>query len=299
MFRLSENTLKVSIVVPIFRRPDLLRSAVASALAALPDQGEVVVTDDGDVEATRDALASFDQSRLVIEENTGAKGAGANRNNGVAAANGNVIFFLDDDDLILPDYPQNVLNALAEFDDAVWGFSSTIEHDKGASPNPGGEAVRPIHRLAERPVPEALSGLGCGFWIKRDVFQSVGGIRNDLETNEDTDFCLTLLRHGFLPLYSAKPGVSLFRGEGLTRATDAKARAACFQNILERHADFFDINPDMKQFVLSRYLKHAARGGDFKSGLQAIGQSGSIMNTTKNFLMFAANLVLGKLKNSN
>ncbi len=287
-----------SIVIPTYHRPELLKSAVASAFDALPEHGEVVVTDDGDVEKTRSVLSGFDQSRLVISANPGAKGAGANRNNGVAAARGEIVFFLDDDDLVFPDYPNTVLQWIREHDDAVWGYSSTAEHDLGAGLALLMDDSPPIQQLGPSPTPRSLAGLGCGFWIKRASLQSAGGIQNDLQTNEDTDLCLTLLSRGHLPVYSARPGVSLYRGEdtSLTRNTDPKTRSACFKKILEVHSEFLREHPEIKQFVLSRYFKHAGRGGDFRSGMNTLYQSRSILGTTNNFVTFGANLLIGKAR---
>ena len=108
-----------------------------------------------------------------------------------------------------------------------------------------------------------IAGLGCGFWIRRDCFEAVGGIDEDLTVNEDTDLSLKLLTCGHEPLYSVAPGVSLLRhGEAsLTRGTDLSERMRCFRTLLDRYADFLASNPRGHLFILRRYLKVAAKKG--------------------------------------
>lgn len=277
---MGEGRVTASIIIPTYNRPEMLTHAVRSALAALPGAGagEVIVTDDGDVSAA-ETLAGIGHPSLRVTVNRGAKGAAANRNHAARVAFGDVIFFLDDDDLLYPDYPARVLGA-REAHGAVWGFSATDAHDGAttsveAKPASAGFAV-----LTSGPFRKRLSGLGCGFWIDRKVFLRSGGIREELPVNEDTDFCIALLAAGYAPLYSASPGVSLHRGapDSLTTSAAPEVRAACFRSILDRHGDFLGKHPDGLTFVLRRYLKFAARAGQFSEALAAartIGPAGS------------------------
>lgn len=88
-------------IVPVHNRPDLVREAVASALAQeCPGGHEVVVVDDGSTDATPDALAAFgDAIRVVRQDNAGPAVA---RNRGFAEARGELFALLDSDDVWLP-----------------------------------------------------------------------------------------------------------------------------------------------------------------------------------------------------
>ena len=96
--------LEVSVVIPTFRRPDLLQRCLQPLLQQSFDAGryEVIVVDDGQTEDTRalvEAMATQAQGRprLRYLRPQGTRGPAAARNRGWRAAEGEVIAFTDDD----------------------------------------------------------------------------------------------------------------------------------------------------------------------------------------------------------
>jgi glycosyltransferase involved in cell wall biosynthesis len=93
---------KVSVIIPTYNRLGFVTEAVASVLAQTRPPAEVIVVDDGSTDGTGAALAaSFGGSvRVIHQENAGPSAA---RNQGIRAAGGEILAFLDSDDLWLPD----------------------------------------------------------------------------------------------------------------------------------------------------------------------------------------------------
>lgn len=92
----------ISTVIPTRNRPELVSSAVKSALSQTLQSIEVIVVIDGPDEATKNELDRITDPRLrviVLSVNLGVANA---RNVGIAAAKGTWIAFLDDDDEWLP-----------------------------------------------------------------------------------------------------------------------------------------------------------------------------------------------------
>lgn len=102
----------VSFIVPTKNRPDGVRKAVLSVLAALPEDGELIVVDDASDPPAAEALAGVEDPRLKLYINTGPHGPSAARNFGVQKSLGPILMFLDDDDLLVRDYCERVINRL-------------------------------------------------------------------------------------------------------------------------------------------------------------------------------------------
>lgn len=106
---MTDSTILISIVIPTFNRKEPLRRALASALAQRLGAGEVaeIVVVDNSVDATarwiEDAFAGTETMRLryISEPRPGVANA---RNAGIAAAQGEWVAFLDDDEEAGPDW---------------------------------------------------------------------------------------------------------------------------------------------------------------------------------------------------
>lgn len=94
--------MKVTAVIPTLNRPNLVMRAVKSALEQTHAEMEVVVVVDGPDERTEQILRSVPDPRLKVVVLPESRGGSEARNTGVAAATGEWIAFLDDDDEWLP-----------------------------------------------------------------------------------------------------------------------------------------------------------------------------------------------------
>jgi len=102
----------VSAVIPTRHRPGSLLQAVESALAQTYAVAEVVVVIDGPDPATESMLQSFNHPRVRVVALPAPVGGSEARNAGVAAARGEWVAFLDDDDEWLPNKIQRQLAIL-------------------------------------------------------------------------------------------------------------------------------------------------------------------------------------------
>jgi glycosyltransferase involved in cell wall biosynthesis len=269
------GSITVAVIIPTKDRPEGLRIAVTSALAALPNENAtVIVVDDGGTIAARDTLADQNDSRLSILTNTGPSGPGGTRNFGVGHSRADLIFFLDDDDALLPDYIRNILVVIQRSDGIPrFGFSSALV----------GHRVFNLRRrvtllVAETPLAQKISGLGMGFWIYRQVFLDFGGIDNSIHVNEDTDFCLKLASANVAGWFSSIPGVELRPGPprakfdqiSITKSSSASVRARSFELILSRHAALLAHHPKTRRAFVARLVKYRARSGDTAGVRQVI-----------------------------
>ncbi|HEX3579222.1 MAG TPA: glycosyltransferase, partial [Thermoanaerobaculia bacterium] len=89
------------VVLPVYNREHAVTRAIRSVLAQTWTPLELIVIDDGSTDGTRDVLDSFG-SRITIIEQPHA-GAYVARNRGLRHSRGELIAFIDSDDVWLPD----------------------------------------------------------------------------------------------------------------------------------------------------------------------------------------------------
>lgn len=91
---------RVSVVIPTFNCERFIRRTVESALAQTYRDFEVIVVDDGSTDGTRSVLSEHGRSiRYIFQSNQGASAA---RNTALREASGELIAYLDADDLWAP-----------------------------------------------------------------------------------------------------------------------------------------------------------------------------------------------------
>jgi len=112
----------ISVVIPTFRRPDLLRRAVESVLAQRFQEWELIVSDDeaepGEAWTSMANIASRDR-RVRIVTNAGTHGQAGNTNNAMSLARGEWIKPLHDDDEMEADCLGAMLDAARRSDSAA------------------------------------------------------------------------------------------------------------------------------------------------------------------------------------
>lgn len=118
----STNALQLSLVIPVYNRPNEVDELLSSLCQQTNPDFEVIIVDDGSSIKCEEQVEQY-KSRLNIsyfyKENTGP---GLSRNYGNERSNGNYTLFLDSDCVIPPHYIQTVRAYLSQqFVDAFGG----------------------------------------------------------------------------------------------------------------------------------------------------------------------------------
>ncbi len=171
----------LSVVIPTRERPHALRQCLAR-LHSTRHAVEIIVSDDGNVETTRQALhVEFPAVHFLQGPQ---RGPAANRNHGAAHATSDLLIFLDDDCIPRPDLLDNYAEA-AEANPEIAAFEGRI--------TPTGQC----QSFADAAPVNERGGYfwTCNVAIRRPAFESIGGFdeRFVFAANEDMDIYRRLL----------------------------------------------------------------------------------------------------------
>ena len=110
--------VKVSVIIPVYGVEKYIRKCLDSIVNQTLKDIEIICindcTPDNSFEIAREYAAG--DSRFVLIEHETNQGQGIARNNGIAAARGECIAFVDPDDWIEPDMYQSMYDALKKYD---------------------------------------------------------------------------------------------------------------------------------------------------------------------------------------
>ena len=191
---------RVSVIIPAFNAEQFIAETLASVDAQTYGDWEVVVGDDGSTDGTADVVRAFGDRALARPEPDNSGPAEA-RNRAIAHASGELLAFLDADDLWLPDY-LDVAGGAVRRDAGVRGERRDRRLQRA---HPGGGRIPPgdIRRSlrAERGLTlSRLLGSNPIFvsaLAPRAVVDEAGGFCTEIVGTEDYDLWVRILELGY------------------------------------------------------------------------------------------------------
>lgn len=193
----------ISIIIPTFNYGRFIAEAIQSALGQTLKPVEVIVVDDGSTDDTAEVVERFgDRVRYIRQENAGVSMA---RNNGVAASRGELIAFLDADDIWEPTKLERQAEKFAADSEIGLVHCGMREFDSES-----GETIAMLTEGMEGEVADELLlwdrpvivGPGGTIMVSRKAFEEAGGFDPRMACGEDWDLCYRIARSykvGFVP----------------------------------------------------------------------------------------------------
>lgn len=266
----------VSIIIPAYNQGRYLGAAVRSALAQTWPDYEIIIIDDGSTDNTPEVIAGFTDPRIrcVRQENRGLSAA---RNAGLRHAVGELVSFLDSDDLFLPDKLSALIGALRAQPDVGLIAGQAIVID---------EHGQPTGRVFNTPPPQdgaqllIWNPLHVGSVLARRVWlDRAGPFDETLRSYEDWDMWLRLARAGCRFGWVDQP-VSLYRfHRGQMTRNAAQMTRATFA-VLDKVFGDPGLPPDWAALRERAYAHahlraaaQASQAGDFDGARAALDQA--------------------------
>jgi glycosyltransferase involved in cell wall biosynthesis len=168
--------MRVSVIIPVYNGAAYLAAALDSVFAQSYAPLEIIAVDDGSTDSSPDILRSCGERLRVIRQ--GNQGVAVARNTGFANATGELICFLDQDDLWPVDRTRLLVEALRADPEAQLATGLTeILYERPTQPGPL-DNFTTFRR-------EFLLGSIC---IRAGLLRSLGPFSTGVGYADDTDF---------------------------------------------------------------------------------------------------------------
>lgn len=214
----------VSVIIPVYNGADEVRRAIDSALAQVKCEVEVIVLNDGSKDDTRTVVNEYgDKIRAIHQENSGLA---QTRNNGILAARGEWVAFLDHDDYWKPEKLSEQLKAAERTSADVVYTNAKNFGDVDRVGNLRSEPSAMLEGDVLEPLLLDNFIVVSSVMIRRSVVQQFEGFNASLPCVEDWDLWLRLSAQGVrftavrepVTMYQWRPG-SMSKNFDLMRTT--------------------------------------------------------------------------------
>jgi glycosyltransferase involved in cell wall biosynthesis len=232
----------VTVITPSFNQGNYIRATIESVLGQDHPQLQYIVVDGGSTDETVSILQSYSDPRLtwISEADRGQSDA---LNKGMKQAKGDILTYINSDDLLLPGCIQETLTYFSTVTEAdiVYG-DVTFINDSGKTT--GNAYGAPFNQVLAVLNGQDLPQPGT-FWRRR-VMESIGWFDESLHYRMDYDYWLRASFGGFRLDYV--PGIrAAYRLHGSSKTVSQTAK---FQNdwlcILKRIYERDDLPPEVE-----------------------------------------------------
>ncbi len=184
---------QVSVVIPTNRGGPYLAEAVQSLRDQTAAVHEIVLVDDGSPDGLREVAQQLGV-RYVRQD---AAGVSAARNAGVRFSSGDLVAFLDDDDLWHPRKLERQLDAISARPDVIGSYTGGWHMDTD------GNRIGADWSARDTSAADMLAGRGdfpyiTTLLVRREAYERAGGFDETLRLSEDNDLVLRLVQVGEL-----------------------------------------------------------------------------------------------------
>ncbi|HLJ92663.1 MAG TPA: glycosyltransferase family 2 protein [Gemmataceae bacterium] len=246
----------VTAIIPTFNYGRFVTQAVDSALAQSYRNLEIMVVDDGSDDDTREQLAPYgERIRYLYQKNQSVAAA---RNTGIRAATGNLIAFLDADDIWHPQKIELQMRCLANHPEA--GIVAVDRLPEGAVSWPmlnGSTHLKArsitVDELVLRPL-FAPSGV----LVRKQCFEVAGYFDPEFRNAEDYDMWIRIASH--FPIVKLEIPLWWYRVHGSNKSHIPARQEAAALKVLDK--TFAKSSPLRNRFLLRQkaysYAAYAA-----------------------------------------
>lgn len=243
------STPIVSVVIPAYNVAPYISETLDSVFAQTFALYEVIVVNDGspDTKELERALDAYLNRIVYLKQEN--RGAGAARNQGVLAACGEFVAFLDADDLWLPDYLSEQIKFIEEGD---YDFAYADALLFGQSPLAGRTFMQIAPSNGEVTFESLINGecnvITSGVVARRSLILEVGMFDEQLRNSQDFELWVRLVRKGARTAYQRKV-LLRYRYHENSLSGDALNQIKRELRVLGKIESSYDLTPEEREDV--------------------------------------------------
>jgi glycosyltransferase involved in cell wall biosynthesis len=203
--------MTVSAIIPVFNRTDYLQETLQSVFLQTRKPDEVIVVDDCSTEPVGERIAKLDLlgSRVTLLRTDGNRGVAGARNWGWRHAKGDLLAFLDSDDIWMAEKTQTQVEFLAAHAeiDGVYGAMEAFWPDGRTEP---WAHDRPPRVSAESALVDANMTVQT-LMIRRKALEVLGGFDERFGILDDQDIAIRMGTLGLRIIFFTHPVLTRLR----------------------------------------------------------------------------------------
>jgi glycosyltransferase involved in cell wall biosynthesis len=263
----------VSVIIPVFNRPNVLGRAVESVLFQTFEDFELIVVDDGSTQPIAEVIAeALQRPNVHLLHHETNRGAAAARNTGVRTAEGRYVAFLDSDDR----WHREKLARQVAF----------MQSDADCRASCTGFALVSNGKVFDRRLPPIVNDLDGILWgcrtspgttlmMDRTLYEAAGPMDETLGRLEDWDWMLLAASHA--PFKGLREVLADVQHNRYAHVDDAKLVAAADKMVHYVRDGRYKITRAQRRVLLSALNYELAanyyRKAHFGRALVALGKS--------------------------
>lgn len=183
--------MRLTIIIPSFNRAKLLTEAVQSIVSHRPVINEVVIFDDASTDETKMLChkwqMSYSETHFVVSRGFRTEGAQVARNGGLRKATGDVVMFMDSDDVLSEDGVAPLLRQFQEHPNLDYVYGDVVKTNAALQPI---EQTLPIgSQFSSEPIEVAgYHWHTMGAIYRKEYLRKVGPWNEQLTGSQDWEF---------------------------------------------------------------------------------------------------------------
>jgi glycosyltransferase involved in cell wall biosynthesis len=253
---------RFSIVIPAFDAAGTIAAAVRSVLLQSVASFEILVVDDGSTDGTAEIVERLkreDPRVHLFRQSRG--GPAAARNHALRHAHGELVTFLDSDDLLLPDYLARMGATLDGSPETGFAYTDAwvLDDASGRVRRASAMSHRKPREFPQDPTRLLQLLLGRNFifvatTVRAEAIEDVHGWRETMTPAEDYDLWLRLLAAGY-PAVHVDDRLAVYRLRSGSNSSDPHRMLVTLANLYRDVVETWKVDDRSRRIARRRLLQ--------------------------------------------